>query len=259
MQSVFKAFRVLESFSSATPELTFTEIVKATGLGRTNTHKILKTLVSLNCLAQTQPGDPYRLGPKLFELGSQYLAQLNLRRVAVPFLVKLAEEFQGTVYLCIENNGEALCLERIDGPSQVKVTVLERGGRLPLHAGAAPLALLSGMDNESIESLMKQKGFKKFTDHTLQNLTDLLKEIELIRKRGYSVSWEDVTMGVASFGAPVCDSSGEVIGAISIGGLLLQYHGRKKQYFIDLLIKTAEKISKKLGHNINTRNSGLAT
>ena len=102
MQSVFKAFRVLESFSSATPELTFTEIVKATGLGRTNTHKILKTLVSLNCLAQTHPGDPYRLGPKRFELGSQYLAQLNLRRVAVPLLVKLAEEFEGTVYLCIK-------------------------------------------------------------------------------------------------------------------------------------------------------------
>ncbi|MGD9138980.1 MAG: IclR family transcriptional regulator [Desulfobacterales bacterium] len=254
MQSVLKAFKVLESFSITTPELKFSQIVDTTGLGKTNTHKLLKTLVSLNCIAQTHPRGPYRLGPKLFELGNQYVPHLNLRRVAVPFLVKLAEEFEGTAYLCIENNGEALCLERIDGPSQVKVTVLERGGRLPLHAGAAPLALLSGMDNESIESLMKQKGFKKFTGHTLQNLTDLLEEIELIRKRGYSVSWEDVTIGVASFGAPICDFSGEVIGAISIGGLLLQYQGRKKQYFIDLLIKTAEKISKKLGYDPNTRN-----
>jgi DNA-binding IclR family transcriptional regulator len=52
MNSVIKAFKVLEAFSLEKPELTFTEVVKNTGLGRTNVHKLLKTLVSLNCLAQ---------------------------------------------------------------------------------------------------------------------------------------------------------------------------------------------------------------
>ena len=159
MKSVIKSFKVLEAFSLEKPELTFTEVVKITGLGRTNVHKLLKTLVSLNCLAQDSTGGPYRLGPTLFELGSRYLAQLNLRRVATPYLIKLSEVFDDTVYLCIEDSGEALCLERLDGPSPIQVTVLQRGGRMPLHAGAAPLAILSGMKDEKIVQVMRERGF----------------------------------------------------------------------------------------------------
>ncbi len=248
MQSVIKTFKVLETFSLNKPELTFTEIVNASGYGRTNTHKILKTLVSLNCLSQSHNGAPYRLGPKLFELGSQYLGQLNLRRIAMPYLLKLAEEFEDSVFLCIEDQGEALCLERVDGPSDLKTTVLQRGGRLPLHAGAATLAILTGMNDEQIASIMRLKGFKQFTQNTVKNLDELMEKVKKTAKQGYAESWEDVTIGVASFGAPVKDFSKKVIGSISIGGIILRYKGKRKRYFIDLVKKAAFAISKDLGY-----------
>jgi DNA-binding IclR family transcriptional regulator len=247
MKSVIKSFKVLEAFSLEKPELTFTEVVKITGLGRTNVHKLLKTLVSLNCLAQDSTGGPYRLGPTLFELGSRYLAQLNLRRVAMPYLIKLSEVFDDTVYLCIEDSGEALCLERLDGPSPIQVTVLQRGGRMPLHAGAAPLAILSGMKDEKIVQVMRERGLKRFTEYTVRNINQLLDKAKQIRKQGYSVSWEDVTIGVASYGAPVRDSSGKIIGAISIGGLISRFEGERKDYFINLVKETSQNISEKLG------------
>jgi IclR family KDG regulon transcriptional repressor len=247
MNSVIKAFQVLDVFSLDQPELTFTEIVKVSGLGRTNTHKLLKTLVLLNCLAQDQKGGPYRLGPKLFELGSQFLAQLNLRRIAMPSLVKLAEEFEDTVYLCIEDKGEALCLERIDGPSPIKVTVLQRGGRLPLHAGAAPLALLSGMKDDKILKLMQKHDFEAYTENTVKNIAQLMVKVKETRKQGFSESWEDVSYGVASFGAPLRDSSGKVIGAISVGGLISRFAGKKKKYWIGVVKDIAQNISDKLG------------
>lgn len=246
MNSVIKAFKVLEVFTLAQPELTFTEIVNTTGLGRTNTHKLLKTLVSLNCLAQGHYGGPYRLGPRLFELGSRYLGQLNLRRIAMPYLVKLAEKFEDTVYLCIEDQGEALCLERIDGPSPIKVTVLQRGGRLSLHAGAASMALLSGMHDEEIAKIMHAKGFERFTEKTVRNIDQLMRKVKQTRQQGYSVSWEDVTIGVASFGAPVRDSSGKVAGAVSIGGLVARFEGDQKKHFINLVKETSQEISEEL-------------
>jgi len=248
MQSVIKAFKVLEAFSLEQPELSFTEIVHAAGLGRTNTHKILKTLVSLNCLSQTHRGGLYRVGPKLFELGSLYLARVNLRRAAMPHLVRLAEEFGDTAYLCIEDSGEALCLERVDGPSPIKVTVLQRGGRLPLHAGAAPLAILSGKSDSQIAELMHAKGFKRYTQNTVQNLSQLMKIIGKIRALGFSESWEDVTIGVGSLGAPVLDAFGQVAGAISIGGLLCRYEGDRKAFLVQLIKDTAARISKELGY-----------
>ena len=247
MKSVVKSFTVLDAFSLKKPELTFTEVVNITGLGRTNAHKILKALVTLNCLAQDGSGEPYRLGPRLFELGSRYLAQLNLRRVAMPHLVKLSEVFDYTVYLCIEDKGETLCLERLDGPSPIQVTVLQRGGRMPLHAGAAPLAILSGIQDERIVQIMREKGFKRFTENTVRNIDQLLIRVEQIRRQGYSVSWEDVTIGVASYGAPVRDSSGEASGAISIGGLISLFEGEREDYFINLLKETSRNISEELG------------
>jgi IclR family KDG regulon transcriptional repressor len=251
MKSVFKAFMVLEAFTMEKPELTFTEVVSITELGRTNTHKLLKSLVSLNCLAQDINGGPYRLGPRLLELGSRFIAQLYLHRVAMPHLMKLSDQFDDTVYLCIEDKGEALCIERIDGPSPIKVTVLQQGGRLPLHAGAAPLALLSGMQDERIIQIMRNQGFERFTVNTVQNLEQLLAKIKQIRQQGFSVSWEDVTIGVASYGAPVWDTSGKVVGAISIGGLVSRFEGEKRDFFINLVKETAQKISAELGFNEN--------
>ena len=247
MKSVIKTFMVLEAFSLKKPELTFTEVANITGLGRTNVHKLLKTLVSLNCLAQDRNGGAYRLGPKLFELGSRYLTQLNLRRIAMPHLVNLSEAFDYTAYLCIEDKGEALCIERLDGSSPIQVTVLQRGGRMPLHAGAAPLAILSGIEDERIVQIMREKGFKRFTENTVQDFDQLMAKVQQIRKRGYSVSWEDVTIGVASYGAPVRDASRKVIGAISIGGLISAFEGETKDYFIKLVKETSRNISQELG------------
>lgn len=247
MKSVVKAFKVLETFSAENPERTFTEIVRATGFGRTNTHKLLKTLASLNCLCQSGNGAPYRLGPKLFELGSQYLAQLNLRRVAISYLLKLSEEFEDTVYLCIEDNGDALCLERIDGPSDIKVTVLQRGGRLPLHVGAAPLVLLAGMQDEEIKKIMKGKPFIQFTPNTIRNMKQLMQKVNDVRQRGFALSWEDVTPGVASIGVPVRDATNAVVGAISIGGILLRFEKEKMPALIQLVKTTADNVSKELG------------
>ena len=67
---------------------------------------------------------------------------------------------------------------------------------------------------------MCERGFKRFTENTVKNIDTLLDKVEQDRKQGYSVSWEGETIGVASYGAPVRDYSGKVIGAISIGGLI---------------------------------------
>jgi DNA-binding IclR family transcriptional regulator len=118
---------------------------------------------------------------------------------------------------------------------------------MPLHAGAAPMAILSGMQDEKIVQIMRERSFKRFTENTVGNIDQLLAKVQQVRKQGYSVSWEDVTIGVASFGAPVRDFSGKVIGALSIGGLISRFEGEKKDYFINLVKETSLNISKKLG------------
>jgi DNA-binding IclR family transcriptional regulator len=73
-----------------------------------------------------------------------------------------------------------------------------------------------------------------------------MRKVKQTRQQGYSVSWEDVTIGVASFGAPVRDSSRKVAGAVSIGGLVARFDGDRKKHFINLVKETSQEISEEL-------------
>ena len=86
MKSVIKSFKVLEAFSLEKPELAFTEVVKITGLGRTNVHKLLKTLVSLNCLAQDNNGGALSTWANAVRAWNPLPSPTNLRRVAMPYI-----------------------------------------------------------------------------------------------------------------------------------------------------------------------------
>ena len=117
---------------------------------------------------------------------------------------------------------------------------------MPLHAVAAPLAILAGQSDADLSAIMQAKGFTRFTEHTVKSLPQLMKTIRRIRSQGFSESWEDVTAGVGSLGAPVFDALGDVVGAISIGGLLSRYEGHRKAAYIRLVKETAARVSKVL-------------
>ena len=245
MKTLIKAFKILDLFTSDRPALTFSEVVALSGVNKTSTHGLLQTLVSLNCL--TRQDNYYRPGPKLFELGSLFVSQLDLRQVALPHLIELSHQTQDTVYLCVLDKEEALCLARVDGKYQVRVLALLLGGRLPLHVGATPTILLSAMPDHEIERIAAEKGFKKYTENTIGNLDELMEKVRLVRRQGYSISWEDVTINVAAIGAPLIDYSGQVVGAICVGSIVQRYEDGRLHFIIESVVDTAQKISSELG------------
>ncbi|GAP57195.1 transcriptional regulator protein [Arthrobacter sp. Hiyo6] len=56
-----------------------------------------------------------------------------------------------------------------------------------------------------------------------------------IRERGYSVSNEDVTLGVSALGVPVFGPSNELSCAISVAGLSEDILGNEAEYAAELL------------------------
>jgi DNA-binding IclR family transcriptional regulator len=103
------------------------------------------------------------------------------------------------------------------------------------------------MKDDKILKLMQKHDFKAYTENTVKNIEQLMVKVKETRKQGFSESWEDVSHGVASFGAPVRDSSCKVIGAISVGGLISRFVGEKEKYWIDVVKDIAQNISDKLG------------
>ncbi len=86
------------------------------------------------------------------------------------------------------------------------------------------------------------------TPQTPATPTALIRELEETRARGYAVSDEDVTPGIASLGAPIFDYTGNVRAALSIGGMKSLILGDDREANVELLVQGANDISAALGH-----------
>jgi DNA-binding IclR family transcriptional regulator len=100
----------------------------------------------------------------------------------------------------------------------VNLLVLSPGGTLPPHAGALSRAIVA-FDDEFRKRAVSHQPFEPLTPHTLTTAEQLEADAELTRSRGFSLSDEDVTIGVAALGVPVFSATGQLAGALSVAGL----------------------------------------
>ncbi|WP_105567284.1 IclR family transcriptional regulator [Microbacterium halophytorum] len=133
-------------------------------------------------------------------------------------LARLAEETGQTAFLSVPRGERAVCVDWAQGQG-IDVLILRPGRALPLHAGAAGRALLAASDDETLERVLGQEPFERFTDATLTTAAELREDVARTRAWGFSVSDQDVTQGIGALGVPIEDAAGRTIGCLSIGGL----------------------------------------
>jgi IclR family transcriptional regulator, acetate operon repressor len=121
-----------------------------------------------------------------------------------------------TVYLSVPRGDRAVCIDWSPGRG-VSVLALKPGRTLPLHAGAAGRVTLA-FRPEPLEEYLQNAPFPPFTERTLTAADELRADVAFTRARGYSVSDEDVTVGIGALGVPVGDGR-SFRGALSIAGL----------------------------------------
>lgn len=243
--SVLRALKLLDCFSRGSPELPLAEFVRRSGYSKSTTYRLLVTLEHAGWLERTPTGT-FRLTIKPFQVGSILVDSLDLRREAAPIMARMATDLDGTVYLVVASGGRAVCLERVDGGQEVRVADLYAGGSQPLHLGAAPRALLA-FDEEALLPALLKDGLPRKTDRTITDADELRDDLAQIRARGYSISDEDVTPGVAAIGAPIFGPDGSAVAALSVGGLCPRILPPRAGD-IACLLSACREISTRLGH-----------
>lgn len=183
----------------------------------------------------------------MFRLGSTVISRFDERQAALPVMERIHEEIGETTFLCVRRGDEAVCIERIDG-TQVNLLALGLGGSLPLHAGSAPRALLAFQPQATWEAYLDRVQLEAFTSRSFTTRKAVLDELRLTRERGYAISDEDVTPGVASIGVPIFDHRGVVRASLSVGGLREPILGDTSQA-LELVCAGAAEISRTLGHD----------
>ena len=243
--SVLKACRLVDCFSHAKPELTFSELVSQSGINRTTVHRLLSTLERAGWLERVD--GRYRLTIRVFQIGSIVSRTLDLRTEARPLLARLAVELGDTAYLVIVVEDKAVCLDRVEGINPVTITskLFNVGQSLPLHVGAAPLTLLAFREDELLP-LVAKRTLVRYTPQTIGSLPKLRRTLQEIRVRGYTLSIEDVLPDVCALGAPVFDQHGVAIAAISVGGYRERFQPRLRTISA-AVVAAAKTLSSRLG------------
>ncbi len=102
--------------------------------------------------------------------------------------------------------------------------------------------------NEEKFKALTERPFSRFTDTTITNQEDLKKELQIVKREGVAVDNGEMETGVRCIAAPITDSTGNVVAAVSVSGPYLRLSNVRVEELKPLVKETALEISKIIGY-----------
>ncbi|MCZ4519440.1 IclR family transcriptional regulator [Rhodococcus ruber] len=208
-----RAAAIVAAFDIAHRTLSQTDIGRRTGLPLTTVHRICAELATFGALERRRDGK-YQIGLRLWEAGALAPRSQGLREVALPIMEDLFLATRENVQLVVREGTEAVCIERIFGTRAVRL----RGGagsRLPIHTSSGGLVILASSESRLIDEVLAGDllGLGANTVVSDHGLRQLLAEV---RRNGFAICNRFVDEVAIAVAAPIADSNGSVIAALSI-------------------------------------------
>ena len=246
VQSLSRALHILTILGQSDSPMSLTAVAEAAELSPSTTHRLLTTLQEEKYVRFDQGKRGWAVGLQAFMTGSGFLKTRSLLDVARPRMRRLMEETSEVVNLAVEENGEAIYLHRVGSPriAQVAVPVTDR---TLLHCSAVGKALLAGMPDARIQSILNQRGMRQFTRTTVSSLPALHRELTLTRSRGYAIDQEERVSGMRCVAAPIYDENAHVIGALSLSSTNQRIDEARVTTFGELVKRTAAAVTAEIG------------
>jgi DNA-binding IclR family transcriptional regulator len=239
-----KAVRVIDALVSAPSGLTPTDVAEAIASNRSTAFRLLTSLEQAGLLYRDGLTGRYRLGVKFLQYGESVRAGMALIDVAEPTLRRLSVSTRQSVSLGIREGYGARCVHRIPGPD-VEVFAWKIGDWLPMHAGAAPQALLSSLSDSEI-GLFLAHDEERRTRHGVLTVQQVREQIAATRRRGWSLNQSGLTLGVNSLGVVVRGTAGASICAISVAGLDHHYQQDTIEHTAEAVMDAAKELGRLL-------------
>ncbi len=241
-----RALAILETLSAEGPDLSLGEISERLELHKSTAHRLIMVLERHKLIERNSINGRYRLGLKLFELGTRAVSQLDLRERARPFLERLVLETSETVHLCILDDFEVVYLDKVEPARSVRMAT-SVGRRNPAHCTAVGKAIMAHLSGAQVEEIIRKNGMKAMTANTITSLVELKKELISVRERGYAIDNEEIEEGVRCVGCVVRNFSGDPLAAISVSAPAFRLTKDKVKGLAQAVVAAANALSRELG------------
>lgn len=208
--SVLRCLDILKVLATADEDLSLQRIAQSVSLHASTTHRLISTLASQGFVEQ-KSDLRYRLGVEAFLLGSGFLRRFAIRRVAIPFLMKISERTGLTVNLGVWNNNTVVIIDCIPAPGMSQF--YETGSLAPLHATGLGKVLLAYRTRPDLSRIGPMH---RYTDRTIRTIPDLKEELARIRRDGYALDDEECIPGGRCVAAPILMGDQDPLTAVSV-------------------------------------------
>jgi IclR family acetate operon transcriptional repressor len=237
VQSVERAFDLLEMLADAGGALGLSELATASGLPLPTVHRLMRTLVNRGYVRQ-ETSRRYTLGSRLIRLGetSSRLLGTWLR----PFLAQLVRLTGETANLAMLDGDEVVYIAQVPSLHQMRMFT-EPGRRVRTHCTAVGKALLAQLPPGEARALLEGGGMPAATPATITDPDLLLAHLEVIRKQGYAVDEGEQEIGVRCFAVAVPDAPAPL--AISASGPQARMTDEAAARIVPALTRIAAEIS----------------
>lgn|GEM_PF-244512 len=240
--SLRKGIDLLFLFSEAEPVLGVQQIASRLRLPKSTTYRFVSTLRQAGLLVQDPGSRRYRLGARLLSLQPAVIRPVDLRTLAFPFLQDLMERSGETAHLSERRGSSAVITEVVESPSMLRMAP-KRGQTFPLHAGALCRAILAFLPPREIEKILQAKKLKRFTPNTPVTPVGVKRMLHEVRRVGYAMSLQEVTVGACGISAPILGPNGWAIGSIGVSGPMQRLTEPMRQTLVEPIRKAAAEVT----------------
>lgn len=211
--AISRAVRILDAFTYEAPFLSLTSIAQRSAVPLSSAQRIVTQLVGQQLL-ERMPDKSYRLGNRLWELGTRTPGALGLREIALPYLHAIQSRVKQHVQLAVRADLDVLVIERISARDAV-VNASIIGGRIPLQHSSAGIVLLAAADESVVQAVLR-RGLLPVTAQGIQSEAELRSALEFTRREGYASAAGRIFAGSRGIAVPVRGAQGVTVGAVGI-------------------------------------------
>lgn len=249
VKSVLRTLDVLEKLSLRDEELSITELHEELDLPLSTVHRLLDTLVARGYASQNMESKRYGPGSRLLEIAER--AKMNRRfqprQYSYQFLVELVSATGETSNLVMPQDGEMVYVDQVLGRHSVRMFA-EVGRRVPKYCTGSGKVVLAFQEPISLKHYFGSVTLEQRTPKTSTDIEKLHQQLTIIRRQGFAIDDEEFETGVRCVAAPVVDSTGTCIAAMSVSGPAERLTQARAEELGPVVSEIASRCSDLLGH-----------
>jgi DNA-binding IclR family transcriptional regulator len=217
IHSLDKGLRLLEIIEKETYPVTLNILWKKLGWDKSTILRMCNTLERRGYLHKNRATKEYSLGSKIYGLYESINKNIDVQRLAKPYLQRIADETGESTHLAFVFERSVVFIDKVIGKLEPAVNV-QIGGREPFHCTSLGKSFLSEFKKNEIESLLELP-LKKYTPNSILTLEELMREIETVKEKGYATDNEEYIEGVRCVASPILNQAGKPVAAIGISAM----------------------------------------